>query len=119
MTVTDEQVERAYNRFMQANSETDPCPRCTGNGYHHGFGEHGHDPDWCESCGGPGTVPRFDEMSAMREALDATLGDSVPVPLQAILDLREYLLTEFQMEHYKAKFAAIEAALEAVGKGTE
>jgi hypothetical protein len=43
----------------------------------------------------------------------------VPVPLQALLDLREYLLTEFQMEHYKAKFAALEAALEAVGKGTE
>ena len=28
------------------------CSRCDGRGYHHGFGEHGHDPDWCERCGG-------------------------------------------------------------------
>lgn len=33
-----------------------PCPRCDGRGYHWGFGEHGHDPDWCDVCGGPGTV---------------------------------------------------------------
>lgn len=33
-----------------------PCPRCGGGGYHYGFGEHGHDPDWCEFCGGPGVV---------------------------------------------------------------
>jgi len=30
------------------------CPRCKGRGYHHGFGEHGHDPDWCSECGGDG-----------------------------------------------------------------
>jgi hypothetical protein len=30
------------------------CKRCDGRGYHHGFGEHGHDPDWCSRCGGPG-----------------------------------------------------------------
>jgi DnaJ-class molecular chaperone len=28
------------------------CPRCNGRGYHHGFGERGHDPDWCEQCDG-------------------------------------------------------------------
>lgn len=28
------------------------CRRCKGRGYHHGFGEHGWDPDWCEHCGG-------------------------------------------------------------------
>ncbi len=28
------------------------CDRCKGKGYHHGFGEDGHDPDWCEVCGG-------------------------------------------------------------------
>jgi hypothetical protein len=37
--------------------EFEPCPRCDGKGYHHGFGEHGHDPDWCLSCGGPGEQP--------------------------------------------------------------
>jgi hypothetical protein len=32
------------------------CPRCKGKGYHHGFGEGGVDPDWCEDCGGPGQM---------------------------------------------------------------
>lgn len=31
------------------------CNRCGGKGYHHGFGEDGHDPDWCSECGGPGS----------------------------------------------------------------
>lgn len=41
-----------------------PCDRCSGRGYHHGFGENGTDPDWCSKCGGPGIdfVPR-DEKS--------------------------------------------------------
>ena len=71
--ITDEMVERAYNRFIAANSETEDCPRCAGRGYHHGFGEHGHDPDWCEICGGPGVISKYDEMAAMREALVAAL----------------------------------------------
>ena len=33
-----------------------PCDRCDGRGYHHGFGEHGHDPDWCVKCDGAQTV---------------------------------------------------------------
>lgn len=77
MAVSEEMVERAYNRFMQANAEVVDCPRCKAKGYHHGFGEDGHDPDWCENCGGPGTVSKFDEMSAMREALTAALSDQV------------------------------------------
>jgi protein gp37 len=32
----------------------DPCKRCGGAGFHHGFGELGHDPDWCLDCGGDG-----------------------------------------------------------------
>jgi len=39
-------------------AESYTCPRCKGKGYHHGFGEHGYDPDWCESCGGPGDAWR-------------------------------------------------------------
>jgi len=35
--------------------ESRECPQCYGRGYHHGFGELGHDPDWCSMCGGPGT----------------------------------------------------------------
>lgn len=37
---------------------TAKCPRCDGRGYHHGFGEHGHDPDWCSECGGGQTVTK-------------------------------------------------------------
>lgn len=40
--------------------ESCDCERCRGKGYHHGFGEHGWDPDWCERCGGPGV--RFVEL---------------------------------------------------------
>jgi len=42
---------------LQESPEFVACPRCKGKGYHHGFGEHGHDPDWCEQCGGPGEWP--------------------------------------------------------------
>lgn len=35
-----------------AEAAIKPCPRCGGKGYHHGFGEDGHDPDWCADCGG-------------------------------------------------------------------
>lgn len=41
--------------LTEIETETMPCPRCKGYGYH-GFGKHGHDPDWCEQCHGPGTV---------------------------------------------------------------
>ena len=46
-----------------------PCPRCDGIGYHHGFGEAGHDPDWCENCGGSTFVEKYSE----DEAPDAIL----------------------------------------------
>lgn len=39
-------------RDVELNPRMVDCPRCNGYGYHHGFGEHGHDPDWCEMCGG-------------------------------------------------------------------
>lgn len=41
-------------------TEMMPCKRCNGYGYHHGFGEHGHDPDWCETCGGAQTIMAHD-----------------------------------------------------------
>jgi len=47
---------------MVSVSET--CERCAGKGYHHGFGEDGVDPDWCDTCGGSGSV-----------TLDLTLDD--------------------------------------------
>lgn len=34
------------------------CARCEGLGYHWGFGEHGHDPDWCSVCGGSGSISK-------------------------------------------------------------
>jgi hypothetical protein len=43
-------------RYLQLVDEPEfvECTRCKGDGYHHGFGEGGVDPDWCEECGGPG-----------------------------------------------------------------
>lgn len=73
MAITDEMVAAAYNRFLAAINETVPCARCSQRGYHHGFGEDGHDPDWCTVCGGSGFDSAHDEMSAMRLALEAAL----------------------------------------------
>ncbi len=73
MQVTDEMVFAAYNRYLNACNETEECERCNGRGYHHGFGMQGHDPDWCENCGGPGIQPKYDEITAMRLALEAAL----------------------------------------------
>jgi len=71
MQITDEMVAAAYNTFLAAVNDIAPCERCASQGYHHGFGENGHDPDWCSVCGGSGFVPAHDEMSAMKLALEA------------------------------------------------
>lgn len=76
MQVTDEMVDRALARFQDACNSMVECKRCDGRGYHHGFGEHGHDPDWCEVCGGCQSVPEFEDRAAMREALIAALSQA-------------------------------------------
>lgn len=59
----------------QESPEFTPCPRCEGKGYHHGFGEDGRDPDWCDKCGGPGELATepgtWDGDDLLREALAA------------------------------------------------
>lgn len=53
--VLSELLERARQYLAWVDEpQFEPCQRCQGKGYHHGFGENGADPDWCESCGGPG-----------------------------------------------------------------
>jgi hypothetical protein len=65
--------------------EFEPCPRCDGKGYHHGFGEHGHDPDWCLSCGGPGEQPTepgtWSPDDLLREAAASLSPQPAPVEL--------------------------------------
>jgi DnaJ-class molecular chaperone len=48
-------VAALTKRLAAAQSEVIVCDRCKGKGYHHGFGEDGYDPDWCEKCGGSGS----------------------------------------------------------------
>ena len=67
---------------LQEDAEFVPCERCQGKGYHHGFGEGGVDPDWCERCGGPGEVyhPDFDThdpVDVLKEALTALSAPAV------------------------------------------
>ena len=71
-TVTDEQVERAAKAYDDAcmTPTFKPCPRCNGKGYHHGFGESGADPDWCDNCGGVGEIDA-DPLKPIRAALMA------------------------------------------------
>lgn len=71
--VPDEAVDRALARFTEAANSMVMCKRCNGEGYHHGFGEHGHSPDWCEACGGSQSVSEFSDREAMREAIRAAL----------------------------------------------
>lgn len=59
------------------------CPRCKGEGSHHGFGEGGRDPDWCEDCGGIGSVLHPDENvnpdDLLRLVLEALSSSAQPV----------------------------------------
>jgi len=71
--VTDAMAAAAYNRFVNAINETEPCDRCEGRGYHHGHGNSGRDPDWCDKCGGDGFAQKYDEQTAMKLALKAAL----------------------------------------------
>ncbi len=80
MIVTDEMAAAAYNRFLAAINDTAPCARCSQRGYHHGFDEDGHDPDWCQTCGGSGFVAANDEQSAMKLALEAALNTQAAAP---------------------------------------
>lgn len=56
MTTDAPSLAQRVTRYLALvdNPEFVECPRCNGKGYHHGFGEGGADPDWCEECGGPG-----------------------------------------------------------------
>jgi hypothetical protein len=71
--ITDAQLDAALAAQDAAMSEMMTCQQCHGCGYHHGFGEHGHDPDWCDTCGGAGAVSDFDERECMRAVLTAAL----------------------------------------------
>jgi hypothetical protein len=71
--ITDAQVEAAFKVFCDSCNEMIQCPRCRGVGYHHGFGEDGHDPDWCLDCGGSQSVPARDDKASMRLALEVAL----------------------------------------------
>jgi hypothetical protein len=53
------------------------------------------------------------------ELRQSTVPTVAPVPIKALEHIRLHLLNEYQMDLYKAKFPELEAALEAVGKGTE
>lgn len=79
--ITDKQVRDALTAFNKAVNEPVmlKCERCEGRGYHHGFGEDGHDPDWCEVCGGGQyIVAPGEEGRAMRLALEAAALSTVP-----------------------------------------
>lgn len=74
--ISDEIVAVALAAFNKAINDPimEKCERCSGKGYHHGFGENGHDPDWCEVCGGGAwNVRPGEEDRAMRAALSAAL----------------------------------------------
>jgi hypothetical protein len=83
MVITDDTVAVALSAFNKMINEPImlKCERCDGRGYHHGFGENGHDPDWCEVCGGGQyVVMPGEEERAMRAALEAAFAASQDAP---------------------------------------
>ena len=73
--ITDAMVDVALAQWKADAVATKPCSRCDGKQYHHGFGEHGHDPDWCEKCGGAGFEEAYTDAQQMKRALEAALGN--------------------------------------------
>lgn len=74
--VPEAAVEAAKKAYAEAESAPNlvHCERCKGTGYHHGFGEDGHDPDWCRDCGGGGfALAAGEEDRPLRSALAAAL----------------------------------------------
>lgn len=80
MTEVQTPLVDRIRRYLQLQDAPEfvTCRRCNGLGYHHGFGEDGADPDWCEECGGPGEYVHPDgDVSPddlLREALAAIEG---------------------------------------------
>ena len=63
------ECQKAYDE-AESNPNMVRCPRCEGKGYHHGFGENGYDPDWCELCEGTASVlAEGEELRPMTAAL--------------------------------------------------
>lgn len=122
MKITDEMVDVAIAAFDAASSEPRliECKRCSGKGYHHGFGEHGHDPDWCEDCGGGGFgLADGEERRPIIAALEAALSapaSAKPVDLQmmnaALEAYREGVFLDEGQVHASVK-AIVSAALAA------
>lgn len=74
--VPEAAVDAAKKAYAEAESAPNlvHCERCKGTGYHHGFGEDGHDPDWCRDCGGGGfALAAGEEDRPLRSALAAAL----------------------------------------------
>ena len=88
----DLQVRIARYLAWINSPQFEPCPRCQGKGYHHGFGEDGHDPDWCLHCGGPGEVPTepgtWSPDDLLREAAEALREAASSRPPSPSPDLR-------------------------------
>ncbi len=88
--ITEDMVRAALAKFNETINDPimEPCGRCEGKGYHHGFGPGGVSPDWCEECGGNQyNVRPGEEDRAMAAALSAALAamwqDHVIVPREA------------------------------------
>jgi hypothetical protein len=101
----------------QDSPEFEPCPRCNGKGYHHGFGEGGVDPDWCERCGGPGEQPTEPGMwspdNLLEEARDA-LAASPPAGRIAPEGLEE-AVAALERAAWSRSWSRLKAAREVLG----
>jgi len=72
----DKAVEAGLARFNEVINDPimEPCAKCSGKGYHHGFGPGGVEPDWCTDCGGNQfNIRPGEELRAMQAAIETAL----------------------------------------------
>ena len=65
--ITKEMVAAALKAFEESLSAYAPCDHCANRGY--------VGPEWCDMCNGSGFVCPNNEITAMRLALEAALGN--------------------------------------------
>lgn len=114
-------VERIRMYFAWCEDpQFNPCPRCSGKGYHHGFGKGGVDPDWCIDCGGPGQEPTepgtWCSDDLLREALELLAATQPATEVSPAPAASPALKEKPQTDSHEALVEALQLALDHVSE---
>lgn len=116
----DKAVEAGLARFNEVINDPimEPCAKCSGKGYHHGFGPGGVEPDWCTDCGGNQfNIRPGEELRAMQAAIETALAAEglVVVPrreLTVVVGIADRNVTAPAIDTLRAMIEAAQPATE-------